>query len=206
MKWISLLSVLFFIFHLPVYAQYSFVEKDYSLLENRIYYSMLESEPDGAYSESENNEYPSPRSVMFKSLMIPGWGQIENGQIWKVPIVYGLFAGVAVYTVYLNDMYQDYRAAFYNTTQGADTDFKFGPTPERLEGINSNQLQSARNSFRNQRDFMFVVMGLAYGLNVLDAYVFAHMRSFDVSDDLSARVGPAIIDEKTPGVRVSLNF
>ena len=55
---------------------------------------------------------------------------------------------------------------------------------------------------------MFVVMGLAYGLNILDAYVYAHMRSFDVSDDLSARttVSPAILSEGVPGVRVSLSF
>ncbi|MCC5907936.1 MAG: hypothetical protein JJU13_17110 [Balneolaceae bacterium] len=156
----------------------------------------------------ENEEYPSPRSVLYKSLMIPGWGQIENRQIWKVPIIYGLFTGIGFYTYFLHEQYNDYRAAYYNAVQGPDSDFKFGPTPEYLEGVNQNQLQANRNNLRNQRDFMFVVMGLAYGLNALDAYVFAHMRSFDVSDDLSARteVGPVIMAEGFPGVRVSLSL
>ncbi|MEX2435739.1 MAG: DUF5683 domain-containing protein, partial [Balneolaceae bacterium] len=61
---------------------------------------------------------------------------------------------------------------------------------------------------RNRRDFMFVVMGLAYGLNVLDAYVYAHMRSFDVSDDLSARtiIQPTLIAEGKPGIKISLSL
>jgi len=42
--------------------------------------------------------------------------------------------------------------------------------------------------------------------NALDAYIFAHMRSFDVSDDLSASVGPAILQDGHPGVRVRVNL
>jgi hypothetical protein len=203
MKWISILLLISFIGSNELFAQYSFLEKDYTLLELRLQNELQEDD-----DNEEREEYPTPRSVLFKSMMVPGWGQIENRQIWKVPIIYGLFAGIGVYTVHLHDQYQDYRAAYYNAVHGPDGDFKFGPTPDYLEGVNANQLQSNRNSLRNQRDFMFVVMGLAYGLNILDAYVYAHMRSFDVSDDLSARttVSPAILAEGTPGVRISLTF
>ena len=122
-------------------------------------------------------------------------------------IVYGLFAGVGYYTQHLHNQYTDYRAAYYNSFP-ENEDLRFGPTPEYLEGVNANQLQSNRNSLRNQRDFMFVVMGLAYGLNVIDAYVFAHMRSFDVSDDLSAKtsVGPGLMANGTPGVSLKISL
>lgn len=208
MKWINLLIILFLVTSTGIKAQASFLQSDYSLLENRYYEKIYRANADTINDENGNNEFPSPKSVMFKSMLIPGWGQIENGQIWKVPIVYGLFAGVGIYTNYLHQQYKDYRAAFYNTTQGEESDFRFGPTPEHLEGLNANQLQSTRNSFRNQRDFMFVVFGLAYGLNALDAYVYAHMRSFDVSDDLSARttVQPTILAEGTPGLKISLSL
>lgn len=181
--------------------------KDFSLLE----YRLSESDTlENAASDTteQQREFPEPTSVLYKSLMIPGWGQVVNRQIWKVPIIYGLFAGIGAYTVYLDREYKDYRAAFYNSHKGEDTDFRFGPTPPRLEGVNPNQLQSNRNSFRNQRDFMFVVMGLAYGLNALDAYIFAHMRSFDVSDDLSAKttVQPTILAEGSPGVRITISL
>lgn len=179
--------------------------RNYFLLENRIsgqgYYS-------GASNDSLNREeYPKPKSVMLKSLMIPGWGQIENKQIWKVPVIYGLFAGIGYYTYTLNNDYKDYKAAYYNSFPDND-DMRFGPTPEYLQGVNANQLQSNRNSLRNQRDFMFVVMGLAYGLNVIDAYVFAHMRSFDVSDDLSANavLQPTMMENRSPGISLKINL
>ena len=191
---------------MSAHSQIQFVESDYLLLENRLFENM-----DGKQlneSETDRPEFPTPRSVLLKSMIIPGWGQIENRQIWKVPIIYGMFVGVGVYAGYLNDQYQDYRAAYYNSNQGEDNDFRFGPTPERLQNVNSSQLQSVRDSFRNQRDFMFVVMGLAYGLNILDAYVYAHMRSFDVSDDLSARtvIGPAIIADGSPGLSLKVSI
>lgn len=188
------------------HSQVQIVESDYLLLENRI--SENRSYEYRNDQDSEESEFPSPRSVLFKSMIIPGWGQIENRQIWKVPIIYGMFVGVGVYAGYLNTQYQDYRAAYYNSNQGEDNDFRFGPTPERLQNVNSSQLQSVRDNYRNQRDFMFVAMGLAYGLNILDAYVYAHMRSFDVSDDLSARtmIGPAIIADGRPGISLKVSI
>lgn len=188
------------------HSQIHLVENDYLLLENRI--SQVHDYGYRNDPELVESEFPSPRSVLFKSMIVPGWGQIENRQIWKVPIIYGMFAGVGVYAVHLNTQYQDYRAAYYNSNQGDDNDFRFGPTPERLQNVNSNQLQSVRDNFRNQRDFMFIAMGLAYGLNILDAYVYAHMRSFDVSDDLSARtmIGPTIIADGSPGLSIKISI
>lgn len=164
-----------------------------------------------AYNLNNNNaqqKFPDPVSVLYKSMIIPGWGQIQNKQIWKVPIIYGLFAGIGAYTIFLHSEYSDYRAAAYNLQRGEDTDFKFGPTPDRLSGLGLNQLQSVRNSYRNQRDFMFIVMGLAYALNVIDAYVFAHMRSFDVSEDLSMNttVAPVLLSDLSPGLSLSFSF
>jgi len=212
MKWISFsfLFVTFFAISTGLSAQQAFLNKDYTLLEYRVYNT---TEPYTATIVQEDtsgnpNEFPTPKSVLFKSLMIPGWGQVVNNQIWKVPIIYGMFAGIGVYTAIVNRQYKDYRAAFYNATQGDDTDFRFGPTPERLQGINRDQLQANRNSFRNRRDFMFVVIGLAYGLNALDAYIFAHMRSFDVSDDLSARttIQPTLVADGKPGMSVKFSI
>lgn len=209
MKWISFFLVFFSVIFTfsESQAQQSLVHKDYALLENRLYeYSYQDFAQEDTTGEA--SEFPSPKSVLYKSLIIPGWGQIVNKQIWKVPIIYGLFAGIGVYTVYVDRQYKDYRAAYYNTTQGEDNDFRFGPTPERLQGINANQLQSNRNNLRNRRDLMFVIMGLAYGLNALDAYIYAHMRTFDVSDDLSARatVQPTILAEGSPGIQLKFSL
>lgn len=215
MKWISIFILIILFLPTKPIAQDLFLSKDYLLLESRISSNVGYSYDIGTKSTEldpsdgdEGKEFPEPRSVLFKSMMVPGWGQISNGQIWKVPIIYGMFVGIGFYADHLNNQYQGYRAAYYNLSQGDETDFKFGPTPEELQGINANQLQSNRDVFRNKRDFMFVVMGLAYGLNILDAYVYAHMRSFDVSDDLSARttLQPALVADGRPGLRVSVTL
>lgn len=207
MKWGNLLFILSVFFVQDLFAQQdaTFLNKDFSLLENRMRSSQAFQQQE--QDTLDRKEYPSPKSVMFKSMMVPGWGQITNRQIWKVPIIYGLFAGVGYYTYYVHGQYTDYKAAYYNSFPEND-DMRFGPTPEHLEGVSPNQLQANRNNLRNQRDFMFVVMGLSYGLNVVDAYVFAHMRSFDVSDDLSARtvVQPALMADGKPGVSLKITF
>lgn len=148
---------------------------------------------------------PEPKSVMFKSMMIPGWGQVVNRQIWKVPIIYGLLGGLAGYSIWLNKQYHDYRAAYYNTEY---TDMKFGPTPDYLQDTNQQLLKTNRNTFRNRRDMMYVAIVAAYGLNIVDAYVFAHMRSFDVSENLSMNTSlrPSVTAAGTPGVTLSLKF
>jgi len=205
MKSISLLLIFFGLFT-SISAQPAFVEQDYFLLENRLTDSAVVQ--DSIESESRQQEFPQPKSVMLKSLMVPGWGQIINKQAWKVPIVYGLYAGVGYYTYTVHQDYRDYKAAYYNSQRGEDTDFKFGPTPERLQGVSANQLRSNRNSLRNRRDLMFIVFVLAHGLNAVDAYVFAHMRSFDVSDDLSAKatISPDLLASTTPGIKLSLQL
>lgn len=135
---------------------------------------------------------PKPSRVLFKSMIIPGWGQVVNRQVWKVPIIYGMLGGLTYYSILMNRNYQDYRAAYYNL-QYPDEDPRFGPTPDYIPpDQNLESLRFSRNAYRNRRDLTFIGIALAYGLNIVDAYVFAHMRDFDVSDDLSAniQVGP----------------
>lgn len=156
-----------------------------------------------------NQNLPDPTSVLYKSMIIPGWGQIVNKQIWKVPIVYGLLGGLGWYSVYTTKNYHDYRAAYYNLNEEADNDFRFGPTPDYIsEDANLEQLRDIRNTYRNRRDQIYIGLVLAYGLNIIDAYVFAHMRSFDVSENLSMRpqIKPGIPGQAAPGVTLSLNL
>jgi hypothetical protein len=53
-----------------------------------------------------------------------------------------------------------------------------------------------------------VTIVLAYGLNVIDAYVFAHLRSFDVSEDLSLRttLKPNVLAHTSPGFTLQVQL
>lgn len=157
--------------------------------------------------------YPKPKKVLKQSLFIPGWGQITNKQAWKIPIIYGTLGGLTYYSIHLHKNYNDYRAAYYNAERGADSDFKFGPTPSNIpENASLEALRQNRNFYRNRRDLVYVFIGLSYALNVIDAYVFAHLRSFDVSDDLSMKpsVQPSITSTRftdpVPSVSLSIHF
>jgi hypothetical protein len=156
-------------------------------------------------ADSSVQEFPDPSIVVRRSLIIPGWGQVTNKQVWKVPIVYGLIGGLSYYSVYLTKQYHDYRAAYYNSFD-SNTDMRFGATPGYLAGQNPGLLKSNRDFLRNRRDFIYVTVFLSYVLNAVDAYVFAHLRPFDVSDDLSMNrtFKPSSISSKTLGEIPSL--
>ncbi|MFY0698772.1 MAG: hypothetical protein JXR11_13020 [Balneola sp.] len=162
-------------------------------------------------TDSTKAQFPDPKLVVRRSLIVPGWGQITNRQAWKVPIVYGLLGGLGYYSVYLTKQYHDYRAAYYNSFD-SNTDMRFGPTPDRLTGQGQTALKSNRDFLRNRRDFIYVTIFLSYVLNAVDAYVFAHLRPFDVSDDLSMNrtfkpdniTSPILGD--VPSISLSISF
>ncbi|WP_245550349.1 DUF5683 domain-containing protein [Gracilimonas tropica] len=187
--------------------------------QNLSFGSSLTSSADFKYSirndstDGQTQKYPNPKKVLRRSLILPGWGQVTNKQAWKVPIVYGLLGGLVYYSMYNHDLYTDYRAAFYNLNPNTPDDNRFGPTPDYIsENANLNSLRDSRNFYRNRRDLTFVMVGLAYALNVVDAYVYAHLRPFDVSDDLSlkARVTPgtlmAVNNQPVPAISISIKF
>jgi hypothetical protein len=152
---------------------------------------------------------PEPRLVMRQSVAVPGWGQITNQQAWKVPVIYGLFAGVVTYGVYAHRMYNGYKAAYYNSFPD-NTDLRFGQTPSFVPaGQPAEVYRFNRNQFRNRRDLTVVGVLLVYGLNVADAYIFAQLRDFDVSDDLSANfeyIPHPYYGNPQPVLTVRLNF
>lgn len=217
---LTLCSLITATLSLPVQAQHSLTPLSQSRLTIQAVSSPLVERPadlrHSAYfdltgiqkTDEGNPDLPRPQSVLFKSMMIPGWGQVVNKQAWKVPIVYGLIGGLTWYSIFLTKKYHDYRAAFYNANHD-DINPDFGETPSYIpEGVSPNELKFTRNRFRNRRDFIYITVVLAYGLNVIDAYVFAHLRSFDVSDDLSmnTKIAPDIISGGTPGVSVTIDL
>jgi hypothetical protein len=47
--------------------------------------------------------------------------------------------------------------------------------------------------YRRYRDYSIVATALLYVLQVMDANVFAYMHDFEVTDDISMSVEPAVI-------------
>ncbi len=135
-----------------------------------------------------------PRKATRRSAMIPGWGQIYNKEYWKIPFVYAAVGIPAGLFVYNNTWYKKTKFAYeakykvrINPTDTADLKL----IDPQLVTLTTISLQSYRNSFRRDRDYSVLFFLLAWGLNVVDATVFAHLKEFDVSSDLSMNVKPA---------------
>ena len=133
-----------------------------------------------------------PRKATRRSAIIPGWGQAYNKEYWKIPIAYGIIAIPVSLYFYNNDWYKKtkfaYEAKYKAEINKDSTDYNL--MDALLKPLSSNSLQSYRNSFRRDRDYSILWFIAAWGLNVIDATVFGHLKDFDVNNDLTINVKP----------------
>lgn len=165
---------------------------------------------------------PSSKRAMWLAIIIPGAGQFYNRKYWKLPIVYGGFVGCMYAMRWNNQMYHDYSQAYMDlmdndpTTQSYNQFLHLGnqitsSNKERYESI----FKKRKDYYRKYRDLsLFCLIGV-YALSVIDAYVDASLSEFDISQDLSFHVEPAVINTGTSlnplkssalGLQCSFNF
>ena len=163
---------------------------------------------------------PNPTKATWLALVIPGGGQIYNRKFWKLPIIYGGFAGCAYALTWNNKMYKDYMQAYKDAALGnweANSIHDLLP-PGYLDRTPKTQitetLRKQKDTYRRYRDLsIFAFIGV-YLISVIDAYVDAELSNFDITPDLSMRVEPAVINSqysigssnKSVGVQCSFRF
>jgi hypothetical protein len=137
------------------------------------------------------------------SAVIPGLGQIHNKKYWKVPIIYGGGLTLAYFIHQNNYYYQLYKDAYANRLNGSNAE---DPYP----ALSNEDLSVHKDYYRRNRDLCYIFVGLLYVMNIVDAYVDAQLKDFDVSDNLSIRTSPDLqfIPGQTPkpGLKVSFCF
>ena len=138
------------------------------------------------------------------SMICPGAGQIYNGSYWKAPIVIGGFASMIYVIDWNNRGYQRFRTAYnlrvdydnalkeYNAATDKTGLIKPSPTDEFRGRYTADYLKNLKNSYRRNRDLSIIITAGVYLFNVIDAHVDAHLRDYDISDDLSMDVQPHI--------------
>ena len=125
----------------------------------------------------------NPRIATRRSAMIPGWGQIYNKKYWKLPLVYGGLGITASVFLYNVKNYNLLRQAFlYRTDTISSNDALIDP---RFKNLSTNAIHSYRTAFRQNVDYTVLFFIAFWGLNVVDATVDAHLKAFDVNDNLS---------------------
>lgn len=147
--------------------------------------------------------HPEAKRAMWMALVLPGAGQIYNRKYWKLPIIYGGFVGCAYAITWNNQMYHDYSQAYLDimdddpNTQSYNQFLHLGATIDASNIDRYKEIfRKRKDKFRRWRDMgVFVMIGV-YAFSVIDAYVDASLSEFDISDDLTLRVEPTVMNDK----------
>lgn len=153
-----------------------------------------------------NGPVNSIKKATTLSTICPGAGQIYNKSYWKVPIVVGGFATMFYVIDYNARGYKRFKLAYdLLTDDDPNTVNEFNN-----ETYTAEQLRSWKNAYRRNRDLCIIITAGVYLLNIIDAHVDAHMKDFDISDDLVMRLEPTLINfytQRTHNVNgVGLSF
>lgn len=149
-----------------------------------------------------------PRIIFQRSMLIPGWGQYMNKDYWKMPVVYGAAVG-GLYAIRSNNkkynFYLDHVEILQKNGQASM------PPMNNPGGISISKETYARaaSSFKRYRDLSIIGFALGWTLFAVEANVTAHLKTFDISDDISLRWRPTLIPgggTYATGVQLSLNF
>jgi hypothetical protein len=132
----------------------------------------------------------SPTKAIIFSAVVPGLGQVYNKKYWKVPIIYaGL--GALIYSIDFNiKKYNTFKDAYIARTDSSAL------TTDNYPRYTADNLHTLFQYYRRNRDFSYILGGVVYLLNVLDAYVDAELFYFDVSDNLSLSSTPFIMTSR----------
>ncbi|MBX0292969.1 hypothetical protein K3G63_21175 [Hymenobacter sp. HSC-4F20] len=140
-----------------------------------------------------------PQKAALLALMLPGAGQIYNHRYWKLPLVYGAIGGTGYGLYFYQKAFKEYKqgkAELANLPAGTSPSILSGPRV-RLETSAAN-VEAGLVGYRRYRDTFIAYTAVAYGITILDALVDAHLRDFDISDDLALRLEPALLPTATP--------
>lgn len=141
----------------------------------------------------------SPKLATIFSAVVPGLGQAYNKKYWKLPILYG-GAGTLIYLYGTNN--KEYKK-FLDAYLLFKADDSLTYTPVNINGemidLNKDVVIQYKDKYRKSRDLCVIGMGFLYILNIVDASVDAHFFNFDVSEDLSMRIEPVIMNYQYAG-------
>lgn len=164
---------------------------------------------DTIYAKSVVVKPHSPHRATFYSAILPGLGQAYNKKYWKIPILYAGIGGMIYGLDFNTRNYNIYRRAYRdflikdpgNTSYLDKARYRNYTKEQMIEFLATNpsaasqyqaSLKNKKDYYKKYRDLSYVGLALIYVLNLVDASVDAHFKTFDVSNDLSMHIEPKI--------------
>lgn len=167
------------------------------------------------------------RKAVFRSMIIPGWGQLYNIQILndgygtragksqffqklytggKIVAIYG---GATALTLSLIDSRKNYKRFL------AEAQYRENHPGDKLDlrQYSDQGILDGKSLYKRNSQIVYFSYGLLYAANIIDAYVAARLHFFNIDDNLSFKVMPSIINTDsmyglnlTPALKLSLTF
>lgn len=155
--------------------------------------------------EQPEEEIHSPRKATIYSAILPGLGQVYNKKYWKVPLIYIGFGTIGYFINWNNDNYQLFKTGYrhlVDTNPETQDYLKIEAVRRNNYNLDNptefNNLKTAlskqQDYYRRNRDLLIISFVGFYGLNIIDASVDAHLFDFDISDDLTLKWEPSMMN------------
>jgi len=132
-----------------------------------------------------NTKEPMPKRAGLYSALLPGLGQVYNKQYWKLGLIAAGAASAAYFIDFNNTEYQRFRNAYI-----ARIDNDPNTTDEFVGIYQDNDLNTQQNQYRQWLEYTVVFTTVGYALNILDAYISANLRTFDINEDITFYTKP----------------
>jgi hypothetical protein len=207
---------LFFILCLPLFFIICSIEAGYAQVSATIDVDSLKTEPSeqlvvqpledtaarAAISDTlkiRRREVIPKKSGLY-SAILPGLGQLNNGQYWKIGVVYAALGVGTGFIIYNNNEYKYWKKIYVGRlSQDADA-------MKQEAYLSDNQVKMQQDFYRKNMDMSMLITGLGYALQIIDAIVFAHLRDFDISPDISMKIKPVQMPQAGAGIGLVFNF
>jgi hypothetical protein len=147
-------------------------------------------------------EHSATKALLWS--LIPGGGQIYNGQAWKVPIIYGAFAGVGYGVHYYYTRMVKFKDEYLYRVNHNDT-----PNLADYANYPTSNIYNLYNTYNRNFQLMVIITVGVYALNLVDAYVFGHLYDFRIDDDITLAIAPTLQSSPLgfqPSLGLTLSF
>jgi Family of unknown function (DUF5683) len=148
-----------------------------------------------------------PGKAMMLSLILPGTGQIYNKSYLRVPFVYAAVGGMGYLVYYNTRVYNCRKEAYMASIDGVAPQFPeyCADCDPGLETItNPSTLRILRDDANNARQLSIVGLTLVWILNGVDAFVDAHLKDFDIDENLSLEIGTKFDNDLNSPMRMGV--
>ncbi len=166
--------------------------------------------PDTVLIESYAKRYDPGKAILYAAVL-PGLGQVYNKKYWKLPLVYGGFYAIGYGLNFYSDLHTEYRGYLFQNLEERIGENSTNPNlPHKMRNITTATLRNQVDRLRRERDFMIILMGGMYILQMIDAHVDAHLKEFDLNPRLQVSLEPSIeanqLTGRTTGVALVVRF